>query len=117
MSFCSKCGSEIPDGALICGIIGTVMCFFLYTSILSVVLGIVGLVLAGKAKKSGNTEGIRTAGFVMSIISIVGGGLVLLYMVVVLCFVGSIYTSTLNGIFNFTDSLLDLTDNFIDSVY
>ena len=40
-------------------------------AIIGIVLGIVGLVLASEAKKAGNREGIRTAGFVLSLIALI----------------------------------------------
>ncbi len=51
------------------------MLVFGYSSILSVIFGIIGLVLAGNAKKAGYTEGMRTAGFVLSLIGLIGGAL------------------------------------------
>jgi hypothetical protein len=145
MTFCSKCGAEIPEGSkfcakcgtpvngdpsgksqqpeqqhdiqptgsnghsgmadnghglavgsLVCGIIAVVCWFFGYGSFLSIVLGIVGLVLAGNAKKAGNDEGMRTAGFVLSLLGLIGGIIVFFYLVVVLAFVGA----TAQGLFN-----------------
>ena len=52
-----------------------VLWFFGYTSIVSVILGIVGLVCAGNAKKAGFMGGLRTAGFVLSLIGLIGGGI------------------------------------------
>lgn len=46
------------------------------TSILSLVLGVVGLVLASNSKKAGFDGGLRTAGFVLSIIGTVFGALI-----------------------------------------
>ena len=62
--------------SLILGIIAVVLWFFGYTSIVSVILGIVGLVCAGNAKKAGFDGGLRTAGFVLSLIGLIGGALV-----------------------------------------
>lgn len=56
-------------------IIAVVLWFFGYTSIVSVILGIVGLVCAGNAKKAGFMGGLRTAGFVLSLIGLIGGGI------------------------------------------
>lgn len=64
--------------SLVLGIIGVVFWFFGYGSLLSLVLGIIGLVLACSAKKAGNTEGVRTAGFVLSLIALIGGAVVFL---------------------------------------
>ena len=49
--------------------------FFGLGALLGVVLGIVGLVLADQAKRAGNIEGIRTAGFVCSLIGLIGSGI------------------------------------------
>lgn len=62
--------------SLVLGIIGVVFWFFGASSIVSVILGIIGLILASSAKTAGNTEGMRTAGFVLSLISLIGGLLV-----------------------------------------
>ncbi len=67
-----------------------------YGSLFSIVLGIVGLILAGNAKKGGNTEGIRTAGFIVSLIALIGGCLVFLYLVLAIALVGAAW----QGIFN-----------------
>ena len=59
-------------------------------------LGIVGLVLAGNAKKAGNDEGMRTAGFVLSLLGLIGGFIVFFYLVIALAFLGA----TAQGLFN-----------------
>lgn len=61
--------------SLVLGICAIVSWFFGLGALLGVVLGIIGLVLAGQAKKAGNIEGIRTAGFVCSLIGLVGSGI------------------------------------------
>lgn len=62
--------------SLVLGIIAVVLWFFGYSAIVSVVLGIIGLVCAGNAKKQGFVGGIRTDGFVLSLIGLIGGALV-----------------------------------------
>lgn len=61
--------------SLVLGIIGVVFWFLGTASILSIILGIIGIVLASSAKKDGNTEGLRTAGFVLSLIALIGGAI------------------------------------------
>ena len=61
--------------SLVLGICSVVSWFFGLGALLGMVLGIVGLVLAGQAKKAGNIEGIRTAGFVCSLIGLIGSAI------------------------------------------
>lgn len=68
-------GKGAAVASLVLGIIAVVLWFFCYTSIVSVILGIVGLVCAGNAKKAGFMGGLRTAGFVLSLIGLIGGGI------------------------------------------
>lgn len=72
--------AEVPGkgpatASMVLGIIAVALWFFGYTAIISVVLGIIGLILAGKSKKAGFTGGTRTAGFVLSLIGLIGGGI------------------------------------------
>ena len=69
--------------SIIVGIIGVICWFFGYSSLLSIILGVVGVVLASKAKKEGNTEGMRTGGLILSIVSLVGGIIAFIVTVVV----------------------------------
>lgn len=62
--------------SLVLGIVAVVFWFFGVGSLLSLILGIVGLVLASMAKKAGFEGGIRTAGFVLSLIGTIGGAIV-----------------------------------------
>lgn len=68
-------GKGAAVASLVLGIIAVVLWSFGYTSIVSVILGIVGLVCAGNAKKAGFMGGLRTAGFVLSLIGLIGGGI------------------------------------------
>ena len=68
-------GKGAAVASLVLGIIAVVLWFFGYTSIVSVILGIVGLVCAGNAKKAGFMGGLRTAGFVLSLIGLIGGSI------------------------------------------
>ena len=68
-------GKGAAVGSLVLGIISVVLWFFGYSALVSVVLGIIGLILAGNAKKAGFVGGIRTAGFVLSMIGLIGGAI------------------------------------------
>ena len=68
-------GKSNATASLVLGIIAVVFWFFGYSSILSVILGIVGLIQASKAKELGSQDAIRTAGFVLSLIGLIGGAL------------------------------------------
>lgn len=101
-SVCPFCGSIIPSQAIVCpvcrmrltntpqvvvsndggegyataslvlGLIGLVLIYF-QGSFFSIILGIIGVCLAGVAKSKGYVGGKRTAGFVMSLLSIIIG--------------------------------------------
>lgn len=69
---------EIPGknqavASLVLGIISVVLWFFGYSSIISVILGVIGLIMASKSKEMGFDDNLRTAGFVLSIIGLIGG--------------------------------------------
>jgi hypothetical protein len=68
-------GQGVATASLVLGIIAVVCWFFGWSSIASVVLGIVGIILAGKSKAAGFTGGTRTAGFVLSLIGLIGGAI------------------------------------------
>ena len=70
-------GQGAATGSLVCGIIAVVCWFFGYTTIISLILGIIGLVMASKAKREGFTGGMRTAGSVLSLIGVIVGAIVL----------------------------------------
>ena len=76
-------GKGAATASLVIGIIGVVCWFFGYSAIVSVILGIIGLVLSGNAKKAGFEGGIRTAGAVLSLIALIGGAVV--FVVCVAC--------------------------------
>ena len=76
-------GKGAATASLVLGIIAVVCCFFGYSAIISVLLGIVGLVLAGNSKKAGFEGGVRTGGFVLSLIGLIFGGIA--FMACVTC--------------------------------
>ena len=67
-------GKGAATGALVLGIVGLVVALFINGPV-GLVAGIVGLVMASKAKKEGFSGGIQTAGFVLSILAVVFGAL------------------------------------------
>lgn len=69
-------GRGAAIASLVLGIISVVFWFFGWGALVSVVTGIVGLICATNAKKAGFEGGMRTAGFVLSIIGLVGGAIV-----------------------------------------
>ena len=66
-------GKGNATASWVLGIIAVVFWFFGDSSIRAVSLGIVGLIQASKAKELGYLDAIRTAGFVLSLIGLVGG--------------------------------------------
>lgn len=52
-----------------------VLWFFGYSAIISIILGIVGLIQASRAKELGYEDTTRTAGFILSLIGLIGGAL------------------------------------------
>lgn len=75
-------GKGLATASMVLGIVGLVFTFFV-NGLIGLILGIIGLVLAGKAKQHGFVGGIRTAGFVMSLISVIVG--VLAFVLVLAC--------------------------------
>lgn len=71
-------GKGAAIASLVLGIVAIVLWWFGYSSIISLIASIVGLVLASSAKKAGYTGGIRTAGFVLSLIGLIGGAVIFL---------------------------------------
>lgn len=68
-------GKGAATASLVLGIVAVICWFFGYSSIISVILGVVGLILASNSKKAGFEGGIRTAGFVLSLIGLIGGAI------------------------------------------
>ena len=54
-------GKGAATASMVLGIISVVLWFFGYSALVSVILGIVGLILAGNAKKAGFVGGLTTA--------------------------------------------------------
>lgn len=68
-------GKGAATASMVLGIISVVLWFFGYSALVSVILGIVGLILASNAKKAGFVGGMQTAGFVLSLIGLIGGAI------------------------------------------
>lgn len=83
-------GKGAATASMVLGIISVVLWFFGYSAIVSVILGVVGLILAGNAKKAGFMGGIRTAGFVLSLVGLIGGALVFIACVAVVGAIGTL---------------------------
>ena len=90
-------GKGAATASLVLGIISVVLWFFGYSALVSVILGIVGLILAGNAKKAGFNGGIRTAGFVLSLIGLIGGAM---FFVACVACVGAIGAADATGAFD-----------------
>lgn len=69
-------GKGAAIGSLVCGIISIVFWFFGWGALVGLVLGIVGLILASVSKKAGFEGGLRTGGFVCSLIGLIGSAII-----------------------------------------
>lgn len=58
------------------GIVSIVTWFFSMGALIGLVTGVIGLICASNAKKAGFVGGMRTAGFVCSLIGVIGSTLV-----------------------------------------
>lgn len=76
----SSNGNEPGKGAaiagMVLGIISIVTWFFGMGALIGLITGIIGLICASNAKKAGYVGGMRTAGFVCSLIGVIGSALV-----------------------------------------
>lgn len=67
-------GKGAATGSLVLGIIGLVVALFINGPV-GLVLGVIGLVMAAKAKSDGFVGGMRTGGFVLSILAVIFGAI------------------------------------------
>lgn len=74
----NEMGKNFAIASLSLGIVGAILTWFTL-GILGLACGIVGIILAKKAKQKGYESGLRTAGFVLSIISAALGGIMLIF--------------------------------------
>ena len=71
-------GKNAAVASLVLGIISFECWFFGTGALFSVVLGIIGIVMSGNAKRQGYYGGLQTAGFVLSLLGLIGGVIVLI---------------------------------------
>ena len=76
-------GEGFATASLVLGLIGVVL-LFVNGSLVSIILGIIGLSLASVAKSKGYVSSKRTAGFVLSLLSLIFGVIVFAYWIFVL---------------------------------
>lgn len=79
-------GNNVPTGGqpgkgaaiagLVLGIVSIVCWFFGYGALVGLITGIIGIICSSSAKKSGFVGGVQTAGFVCSLIGLIGSALV-----------------------------------------
>lgn len=94
-------GKGAATASMVLGIISVVLWFFGYSALVSVILSIVGLILAGNAKKAGFVGGMQTAGFVLSLIGLIGGAIFFVACVACVGAVGAAGSSdALRNLFN-----------------
>lgn len=76
-------GKGAGVASLVLGILSIVGIFTGVGSILSLVFGIIGICLAGKARKIGFDAGVRTAGFVTSLIGLIISAIIVLFVLLI----------------------------------
>ncbi len=86
-------GKNKAVASLVLGILSIVFIWGGFSGFVSVILSVIGLILASSAKKDGFDEGIRTAGFVTSLIGLIGGLLAVLACVACIGAFGAVTSS------------------------
>lgn len=66
--------------------------------VIGLIMGILGIVFASVAKKQGSKSGLRTAGFVMSLIMLIFAALAILFLIIVMAFVGAMYGEIIKSV-------------------
>ena len=83
-------GKNAAVTSMVLGIVAVVLWFFSFAAVVSVELGIIGLVYANKAKTEGFRGGFYTAGFVLSLIGLIGGAIVVIVSIIAIGLIGSV---------------------------
>ena len=86
-------GKNAAVTSMLLGIVAVVLWFFSFAAVVSVVLGIIGLVYANKAKTEGFRGGFYTAGFVLSLIGLIGGAIVVIVSIIAIGLISSAVTA------------------------
>ena len=86
-------GKNAAVTSMVLGIVAVVLWFFSFAAVVSVVLGIIGLVYANKAKTEGFKGGFYTAGFVLSLIGLIGGAIVVIVSIIAIGLISSVVTA------------------------
>lgn len=86
-------GKNAAVTSMVRGIVAVVLWFFSFAAVVSVVLGIIGLVYANKAKTEGFRGGFYTAGFVLSLIGLIGGAIVVIVSIIAIGLISSVVTA------------------------
>lgn len=86
-------GKNAAVTSMVLGIVAVVLWFFSFAAVVSVVLGIIGLVYANKAKTEGFRGGFYTAGFVLSLIGLIGGAIVVVVSIIAIGLISSAVTA------------------------
>lgn len=94
-------GKGDATASLVLGIAAVVCCFFGYSAILSVICGIIGLVCASKSKSKGYNSSVRTAGYVLSLIGLIGGAISVVITFIVFGVIGTAGLGVLKNILSY----------------
>jgi len=86
-------GKNAAVTSMVLGIVAVVLWFFSFAAVVSVVLGIIGLVYANKAKTEGFRGGFYTAGFVLSLIGLIGGAIDVIVSIIAIGLISSAVTA------------------------
>lgn len=105
-------GRSAAITSLVLGSVAVGLWLFVGAALLPVLLGIVGLVSAAKSKKAGYPGDLRTAGFILSLIALIGGALALLAALVTILLLGLTFDADIFNWPNIFDALTDGTMYF-----